>query len=218
MIGILGELLAPSRCAACDARVRPNVLFCVPCAISVEPADPSPAGDFATFLYGGAIATALLRLKYGGRAELGARLGDAMAHRMTATLRGRADLVVSVPLHPLRLAERKFDQAALLARRVAQGLAIPSSVRTLVRVRPTAVQASLDRSARVRNVQDAFAVRLPRRVENQRVLLVDDVRTTGLTLDACSLALRSAGAKEVLRLVLCRRELIDAREDQVLPH
>lgn len=113
------------------------------------------------------------------------------------------DVVVPVPLHAGRLAERGYNQAALLARPVARVIGAPLACRALVRVRATERQASLDREARLANVVDAFACRGD--VRGRRVLLVDDVTTTGATLNACRSALAVAGARDVVALVLASR-------------
>jgi len=204
VLGILGEIIAPTRCAACEEHVAPRLVFCAPCRISVLTAGPQPSGQYAVFEYGGAVATAIVRLKYAGRVDLASRLGAVMAGAVEP-LATRVDVVVPVPLHASRLAERGFDQAALLAGPVARGLRISRVARALVRTRATPRQASLDRSARSANVADAFGCPSPRAVAGKRVLLVDDVRTTGATLAACATALRASGASEVLTLALrCR--------------
>lgn len=205
VLGILGELIAPSRCAACDEQVAPRVLFCGSCGIAVMRAGPQPAGQYAVFAYGGAVAAAIVRLKYAGRFDLASRLGPLMAQVMTP-LANEVDVVVPVPLHPARLAERGFDQAALLSGPVARGLRVEHAPRALSRTRATPRQASLDRSARAANVASAFRCRSPRAVQGRRVLLVDDVRTTGATLASCAEALRKAGARTVLTLVLASRD------------
>jgi ComF family protein len=117
------------------------------------------------------------------------------------------DLVVPVPLHPRRLIERGYDQAALLAAPIARRLGVPFAPRAVVRIRETPPQASLDREARIANVAAAFrcASTSASRVEGSRVLLVDDVRTTGATLAACARTLHEAGARAVLTLVLASR-------------
>ncbi|MCC7538536.1 MAG: ComF family protein, partial [Deltaproteobacteria bacterium] len=118
--------------------------------------------------------------------------------------RGRVDLVVPVPLHRTRLVERGFDQAVLIARPLARALARPLVARALSRIRATAPQSSLDARARAENVAGAFVPTSSgrRALPGRRVLLVDDVRTTGATLDECARVARDAGAIEVLALAL----------------
>jgi ComF family protein len=194
-MGVVPSLLAPNRCAACDAPVRAGVVFCAPCAGSVERSHETGA----PFVYGGALAKAITRFKYGPVPELGRPLGALLAGEALARGLGRARVVVPVPLHTSRLFERGFNQAALLAAPVARVLGLPLRARALVRTRPTASQAELDRSGRLRNVAGAFRARRPL---PQAVLLVDDVRTTGATQNACADALRAAGCPRVDWLVL----------------
>lgn len=201
---LLAELVAPTRCAACEQGVDATALFCVACAATVERSASSSRRWRAAFEYGGAITTAITRLKYEGRADLGPRLGRAMAVR-AAALHGRVDVVVPVPLHPRRLAVRGYNQAALLAAPVARSLGATFAPRALERTRDTPRQALLARAARLENLDHAFAVAAPDLLANARVLLVDDVRTTGATLDACATALERSGAARVEALVLARR-------------
>lgn len=204
--GLIGELLAPTSCCACDVRVAPRVLFCPSCAASVERADPRGAreGSAAAFDYGGATITAVTRLKYEDRADLAPRLASAMSYA-AQRFAGTCDVVVPVPLHPRRLAERGYNQAALLAAPIARALAIDFAPRALVRVRDTPKQALLERKARLENVNHAFIPRERALLEGRRVLLVDDVCTTGATLEGCTTALHEVGVWEVRTLVLARR-------------
>lgn len=201
----VGELVAPSRCASCDERVRSQRTFCAACALAVDDAGPLPARTAGVFAYGGSVTEAVRRFKFDGRFDLAPRFGRLMAARVSA-LAGLLDVVVPVPLHPVRLADRGYNQAALLARVVARTLGLRHEPRALVRTRATAQQASLGRAERERNVHDAFAVRTPGRLRGQRVLLVDDVRTTGATLEACEAALLGAGAEQVAAVVLASTE------------
>jgi ComF family protein len=204
--------LGPPTCAACDARVRARVVFCPGCAATIEPppepeeslaADPRLADVIAFGAFGGALAIALRRLKYQDRPDLAAPLGHLARH--AARRAGlTADLVVPVPLHPRRLVERGYNQAALLAAEVAVELDAPLSARALVRLRNTPQQAHLDREARLDNVRRAFRARNPPAVQGRRVVLVDDVATTGSTLAACSEALLAAGATSVTAIVIAR--------------
>jgi ComF family protein len=112
--------------------------------------------------------------------------------------------VVPVPLHPARLAERGFNQAELLAAACAPRWRLPVLGRALVRVRPTRPQTDLDAEARRVNVRDAFRAPRPAGVRDRRLLLVDDVLTTGATAAAAARALRAAGARAVGVLTLAR--------------
>lgn len=114
------------------------------------------------------------------------------------------DVVVPVPLHRRRLWWRGFNQAALLASCVARRLERPMVTGALMRKRATTPQTSKDHEARRRNVSRAFAVRRPDRIKGRRVLLVDDVMTTGATVDECARVLLKAGARRVDVLTLAR--------------
>jgi ComF family protein len=203
---LLTTLLAPPRCAACDADVERLATFCAPCRSTVEPASGAhDASAMAAFVYGGAIAEAITRMKYQARPDIARPLGDLLWRALEPTCeRLRGCLVVPVPLHPARLAERGFNQSALVARRVAKHLQAPLAATALSRARDTPRQATLDRNARQTNVAGAFRTREPRRVAGRTVLLVDDVRTTGATLEACAEALGAAGAFVVLTAVVAR--------------
>jgi ComF family protein len=144
--------------------------------------------------------------KYDGRRSLGARLGRMMRNT-GADLLTDAACVVPVPLHPWRRMRRGFNQAADLARELDRPV-----VHALWRARATVAQAGLTAAARRRNVRRAFTVSplLRRRtrealIEGQVVVLVDDVRTTGATLNACAEALKQAGAREVRALTAAGR-------------
>jgi ComF family protein len=202
---LLATLVAPPRCAACDEPVGLGAAFCAACASTVERAPDDDPHALAAFLYGGAVADTVTRLKYGARPDLARPLGDllwrALAPRAPSL---RSALVVPVPLHPARLAGRGFNQSALLARRLAHHLGAELAPLALARRRDTPQQAALDREGRLANVRDAFAVRQPRRVCGRTVLLVDDVRTTGATLAACAGALQAAGTAGIATAVVAR--------------
>jgi len=193
-----GAALAPPCCAACDEPVPLLSAFCFACASTAQRAVLRHPLEVAGFAYGGAIARAIGRMKYERRPDLARPLADLLWRAIEprhAELGGFA--VVPVPLHPSRLAERGFNQSALVARPIARRLGLPFGARILLRARDTARQASLDRKARDANVARAFVVPNPQRVRGRNILLIDDVRTTGATLDACAAALLAAGAERV---------------------
>ncbi len=149
------------------------------------------------------VAALLRRHKYG----LDQSLGRALAEYLDAAPAmdsGAYDVVIPVPLHRTRLRWRGFNQAALLGAALARRLNCSLDVATLARVRSTASQTERDRAQRARNVRNAFSVRRPSRVAGRRILLVDDVMTTGATADECARVLRAAGARRIDVLTLAR--------------
>ncbi len=186
------NVLAPRRCAGCDEPLPRRTAFCLDCARTIEPTRSS----IAPYFYGGALAEAMMRFKYKGRADLAEPLGELLrAALLTTHIPGsRIDVVVPVPLHPARLRERGYNQTALLAAYAAR--ACGSRVaHALVRVRNTEKQALGTRASRLHNVEGAFVAHGA--LSRLRVLLVDDVCTTGATLKSCSEALLVAGAHDV---------------------
>jgi len=115
-----------------------------------------------------------------------------------------ADVVVPVPLHRQREQERGYNQAALIAKPLAKRLRLPYRAVLLVRTRARLDKRILSLEGRWASVRGAFATRPGSQVDNQRVLLVDDVLTTGATLEACARVLREAGAKSVIGLTVAR--------------
>ncbi len=192
-------LLSPPACAACDAPVPHLVAFCRTCVGTiVSSGDPLVVGRF-----GGALATAVHRLKFGDRPDLARPLGALLAARCRGAGLSRAavDLVVPVPLGLGRLARRGYNQSALLASRIARGLEVDALRLGLTRLRETSAQAELGREGREENVRGAFAPR-GSRLEGRRVLLVDDVRTTGATLRAAARAVALGGGTVVAEAVV----------------
>jgi ComF family protein len=154
----------------------------------------------AVGIHDGALRAILHALKYDGRRSLARPLARLLADAGADLLAG-ADLIVPVPLHPRRERARGFNQA----RDLAAGLGGPV-VDALARIRATVSQTDLPAGRRHGNVRGAFVVRTPAaaRVSGGIVVLVDDVSTTGATLDACARALKRAGAREVRALTVAR--------------
>jgi len=155
--------------------------------------------------YDRAMVRAILLLKFERMEPLAAwfaaRLAEKVAQEGELL---RADVIVPVPLHRLRQKERGYNQADLIARALAKRLRLPREPVLLMRTRPRPDKRVLSLEERWASVRGAFATRPGSQVDNRRVLLVDDVMTTGATLDACSRALREAGAKTVLGLTVAR--------------
>jgi ComF family protein len=147
----------------------------------------------------------VLGLKHGDRTHAAAAFGRWMHHAGGEVLAG-VDLLVPVPLHWTRLWQRRFNQSAALAQAISRQSGVPAADHLLARARATPPQFGLARNERARNVQGALEVSKAARIEvgNKKLVLIDDVLTTGATADACVKALLRAGAARVDVLVLAR--------------
>ncbi|MCA9664644.1 MAG: ComF family protein [Myxococcales bacterium] len=208
----------PGFCPPCSHSVLENEAPCLRCGhgeaaplcLACARRAPPFAATVAPYIYGGQLRVALLRFKLANATHLARPLGGLMAPIIVAAAPG--DLVVPVPLHRRRLLRRGFNPAALLARSaLGAARATPHSdplptlrYDALARCSDTVSQAGLSRAERERNVAGAFTAD-PRRVAGRRVLLVDDVMTTGATAAACAHALAGAGARATVVAVLARR-------------
>ncbi|MFZ0233705.1 MAG: ComF family protein [Candidatus Acidiferrales bacterium] len=218
-------LLTASRipiCGACLASFEPVPQpMCARCgrpfltpiaAEAVQPLCRLCRDDFYAFdfarsydVYNDALHHAIPLLKYEEVTRLGdwfaARLAELIAREAEAF---RADVIVPVPLHPDRERERGYNQAELIARPLARRLHLKQGAYLLVRTKPRPARLELSRKEHWDSVRGAYATRQGLRVDKLRVLLVDDVMTTGATLDSCARALKRAGASSVLGLTVAR--------------
>lgn len=200
MLGLLVDglvrVLAPPCCASCDTPLAREAVFCAPCLATLLPAPRLPQGTTASFAYGGALADAIRTAKYEGRVDRLRQLSHAIAHRLPRA--SEVDVVAPVPLHVSRLRARGFDQSAVLARAVGRALDKPVEHELLTRRVATPQLALLDAEGRARAVGGAFVAR---RLAGERVLLVDDVRTTGATLNAAFAAVEAGGGKALAHVL-----------------
>ncbi|HYP75061.1 MAG TPA: ComF family protein [Polyangiaceae bacterium] len=194
------DLLAPERCAACDALEPAASGFCADCG------EPEPLLDvschidgvpvFAGARYVEPLISAIHRFKYRSAPELCRSLCRYSQRGIDLLGLEPSDVWVPVPLHPLRLAERGYNQASLLARELSRTQRARVDTGRLYRIRHTEQQAKRDRQARAQNVAHAFRVREAATLP-ERIVLVDDVVTTGATFSACIRALRTVGHEVV---------------------
>jgi ComF family protein len=140
------------------------------------------------------LSDAIRAFKYRDRPDLAQPLAELVLQQLRRVALSAPEVLVPVPLHPRRLAERGYNQAALLARRLGHGWGGRVIERALARQRCTPQLAGQPREVRVAQVEDAFVVRRPTLICGRRTVLVDDVLTTGATAAACVRALRASGA------------------------
>jgi ComF family protein len=229
----IADLALPPHCLACQRYVARHGGLCAACwgelrlidkpycprlglpfaydlgpgALSAEAiADPPPFDRLRAVAHFDSVARALVHgLKYRDRMELARWMGAWMA-RAGADIAADADMVVPVPLHRWRLWRRRFNQSGALAQALANTAEKPFAPAVLQRVRPTTQQVGLSASERNRNVRGAFQVPSDRRaaIDGRRLLLVDDVYTTGATTRAATRALLRSGAVAVDVMVFAR--------------
>ncbi|MBI3912343.1 MAG: ComF family protein [Armatimonadetes bacterium] len=198
-LGAAQDVLYPPRCAVCDATAP---ALCNACRDQLERPDPQALpgrpglADYAcAALYRGPLAQAIPLFKYGRQLELAGPLGELLAEALTARRDEWApEALVPVPLHPWRRFRRGFNQAELLVREAGRRLGLPVELRLLRRIRSTPPQVGRSREERLRNLQGAFALLPGRSVAGRRLVLIDDVSTTGATLTAAAAPLVEAGA------------------------
>ena len=219
------RLVYPHRCLSCGKVVRGRAAFCMDCAPHVPLLTDSkrlckicsrPIGEghflcrdclvrprhfvccFAAALYKGRLRRAIIRFKFRNQPHL----YHGFSHLMLMCLAERKilprfDFVIPAPLSKNRLAERGYNQAELLAGPVARGLKVPLATDVIYKTRETPPQSSLPYHKRLKNLKNAFRVPDKSRVQGKRILLIDDVLTSGATADEISKTLLRAGAKEV---------------------
>ena len=163
---------------------------------------PAYERAWTLFPYLPPLQEAICSFKYRGKHTLARPLARLMISALPREI--DADVIIPVPLHPARLRAREFNQSLLLADQLSRHLTRPVLPMNLIRVVATDPQTTLSRQARLRNLRKAFEVRRPQDLAEKRVLLVDDVFTTGTTVNECAKALRNVGVGTVFALTLAR--------------
>ncbi len=206
-------------CAACSEKIIPVISpkcpvcgmpfntengidhVCGACATTSRPFISARAA----VRFGGPAQELIHRLKYGKKVHLSRPLGHITVRHLGGFLdETGVEVIVPVPLHPKRLRERGFNQAILLADFLSRNWHIPISRNNLRRVRWTEPQVNLSPEDRVKNVRGAFAAKEPLLFENRKIVLVDDVYTTGSTVSECARVLKRAGADKVYVVTVAR--------------
>jgi len=210
----------PFFCQACWARLIPisgpccphcGGPFASPVALQHSPAHecgacrthpPAFTQTWSLFPYQSPLKEAITLFKYRGKRSLTKHLLQAMVPILP--ILPALDVIIPVPLHPHRLREREYNQSLLLAHGLSQHLQIPLLLSCLLRIRSTVPQTFLSKRERLTNLRRAFAVHEASRITGTRILLIDDVFTTGTTLHECAKALRTAGSGPIYGLTLAR--------------
>jgi ComF family protein len=209
MLQRLLDFIFPPHCGGCK---KSGSVLCSSCISQFIPQHgryhrAGLTGLYWAYAYEAPLKTCIHSLKYHGNIRIALPLGLLLAKAYRAN-NIRADLIIPVPLYADRLKERGYNQAHLLAQTCAQAVGVPLNTSILQKRRETQVQAQLHRHERYSNVAGAFYCQSPiatKSLENRRIVIIDDVSTTGATLEACAAPLFAAGASEVWGLVLAQR-------------
>lgn len=208
-------------CQACDSDLpRLSAAHCPQCALPAShgshPATAQVCGHClqsppafdrtrALFSYEYPVDAMLQRYKYQHKLHMAEHFAGRIAQALTDPVnnaRALPDLMIPMPLHPARLSERGYNQSLEIAKQLHKTLAVPLDATSCIRTRLTPPQASLPLKARVKNMKDAFAC--TRRFDGLRIALVDDVMTTGASLNALAKTIKAAGAEQVECWVIAR--------------
>lgn len=231
----VADFLLPRQCCGCGERlIELRQLVCDTCSMSIAPllqpicvkcgcpdariktenicANCPPGKTWfararGVAAFSGVAQVVVARLKYHRRIEYAALMAEAIGESYAKDNGGGADVVVPVPLHSSRRRERGFNQSALIARHFAEFHGIPVTEKALLRIKPTPSQTRMKKRQRRENVSGAFSCRRPAEIAGRRVLLIDDVYTTGSTVNECAKVLMEAGAESVQVLSYARAVL-----------
>lgn len=215
---LCGRCPAPTLCAHCRAHhLAHRMLRCASCAAEMSSLSlrcgrcrampPAFDASLAAACYAPPVDELVQRLKFGAQLPIAVAFADEMLQALQASDCDGVDALLPVPLSAVRLAVRGFNQALEIARPLARALQRPLIADACVRVRDTAPQSGLALADRQGNMRGAFAVREPSAVRGRHLLVIDDVMTTGHTLNALAACLKRHGAARVTNAVFARTPL-----------
>lgn len=200
-------------CRICGCQIDPLMPLCTTCQTHPHFFDRA----VACFGYEDRVRHSILQYKFGSRRDYCRSFSQLLYYRVLPFHREQAfDCVLCAPMTKADLVKRGYHQTALLAHRVGSALAIPFLPDAFRKIKDTQKQSTLDYQSRFKNVKDAFALSLPKHhFKDKRILLIDDVLTTGATADALSRLLRSAGAAHITVLTIATtHKVIATKEDE----
>jgi ComF family protein len=209
-------LLYPRICACClETLVRNETVFCTSCRYELPRTNYHKeqenevsqifwgrvllenATAYFSFHKGGRVQALMHKLKYKGQQEIGIELGNMIGRDLKQSAFSNADIVVPVPLHKSKQRKRGYNQSECIAEGIAKAMDKPLDTETLYRTIDNPTQTKKHRFERWTNVDCIFSLKKPESIANKHIILVDDVITTGATLEACASALQKAGNVKV---------------------
>lgn len=223
-MGFLTDILSfvyPSKCEVCGrVLVESECVICSFCIIKLPRSnyhldERNPmiqifwgrvrvlyASSFFFFYKGSPYQSLLHKLKYEGKKNIGIRMGRLFAAELTETSFSRSEIIIPVPLHPKKQKKRGYNQSEMLAKGVNELFGIELNTKVLMRKGNAGSQTNKNRYDRFLNISDQFCIENSEGIQGKSVLLIDDVVTTGSTLEACAQLLIDAGSKDISILTL----------------
>ena len=160
----------------------------------------------SAFIYDDESKNMILNLKFCDKTTYAETLANFLYSAGMDIWKQNPDFLIPVPIHHIRLLKRRYNQCALLAKYLSDKVSVPTDYRSLIRVRNTIPQIELSGKARRTNLRHAFEVKFPQNIKGKKIVLIDDVSTTGSTLNECAKALKKAGASKIYALTLARTD------------
>ena len=204
------HLFFPTKCPVCGELIGAMDGFCAECSEKLKPSCNDAAidgadGFCAAFVYDDTSSKAVFQLKDGAYGNAVYALGNAIADTLAEHgFDKNADVIIPVPLHSSAKRKRGCNQSELLAKQLSEFIGLPVDTSSVVKIRRTAPQKELSRAERIVNLKDAFTVVMPENIKGKRVILLDDVCTTGSTLSEITKILRNSGASAVYCAACCK--------------
>ncbi len=208
------EFLFPPKCCMCSKILSSGsrICICETCATEIDyfsdnvilmdlpgAAEAYCDGVICVGRYCASFKKSLKRFKFSNKPSYYRAFGKLLATKLQSVKKlGEVDIIIPVPMHKSRQRQRGYNQAALIAGYVARELGIKMESRLLIKTKETASQSVLGKSERVCNLEGAFAIRNPERIKGKSILLIDDIVTTGSTINQCSKALKVSGAARII--------------------
>lgn len=195
-------------CLICNRKTQNYLYICNSCLELFSPKAEKVVKDFsyvdeafACFYYGSLLRDSITSFKFYKKRYLGKVFGELLTDKIFYLgLNKKVDLIIPVPVHKKTLVERGFNQVELLADEVSLNTKIQVDANNLIKIKKTLEQARLDRTSRATNLADSFDLKRPELVKDKNILLLDDVITTGSTVEECAKLLKNAGAKKIYAL------------------
>lgn len=195
-------------CLICNRQTQNYLYICNSCLELFSPKAEKVVKDFsyvdqafACFYYGSLLRDSITSFKFYKKRYLGKIFGELLTDKIFYLgLNKKVDLILPVPIHKKTLVQRGFNQVELLADEISSNTKIQVEKDNLIKVKATMEQARLDRSSRATNLADSFAIKSPEVLKDKNILILDDVITTGSTVEECARVLKEAGAKKIYAL------------------